>query len=342
MVVDAESMASIPPQSARASALPASAPASGGTPDGYANVLAGERAAARARLFLFGAGVFFGLSAVLARVATQAGMNGGQVTFFRFVLGVAFVGGLFVARPGTFRPRRKGLLVSRGLFGGIAALLYFLAIERIPAGEATLLNNTFPIWAVLLSLFVLNERPTVHLGIGLALASVGVFLVLGGGGVSFGLGLGEILGIVSAMCGGAAVTSIRALRATDNAPTIFFAFAVGGVAASLPYAFAPWPAAPVAWIAAAGVGVVAFLAQLLMTEAYGSLSVPEAALWQQLTPIASYLWALTIGEQIGGWTFLGVLLGVAGIVYGSVLGHRPREARSPEAQIAAGIPAEEP
>ena len=342
MVVDAEFMASIPPQPARASAPPASVPASGGTPATLVSVRAGERASARARLLLFGAGVFFGLSAVLARVATQAGMNGGQVTFFRFILGVAFVGGLFVARPGTFRPRRKGLLVSRGFFGGIAALLYFLAIERIPAGEATLLNNTFPIWAVLLSLFVLNERPTVHLGIGLALASVGVFLVLGGGGISFGLGVGEILGIVSAMCGGAAVTSIRALRATDNAPTIFFAFAVGGVAASLPYAFAPWPTAPIAWIAAAGVGVVAFLAQLLMTEAYGSLAVPEAALWQQLTPIASYLWALTIGERIGGWTLVGVLLGVLGIVYGSVLGHRPREARSPEAQIAAGIPAEEP
>lgn len=304
--------------------------------------LASERAAARARLLLFGAGVFFGLSAVLARLATQAGMSGGQVTFARFVLGVGFVGGLFAARPGTFRPRRKSLLVSRGFFGGIAALLYFLSIERIPAGEATLLNNTFPIWAVLLSLFVLNERPTIHLGVGLALASAGVFLVLGGGGVSLGLGVGEILGVVSAMCGGAAVTSIRALRATDNAPTIFFAFAVGGVAASLPYAFAPWPSAPLAWIAALGVGVVAFLAQLLMTEAYGALSVPEAALWQQLTPIASYLWALTIGERIGAWTLVGVLLGVAGIVYGSVLGHRPREARSPEARIAAGLPAEEP
>ena len=160
---------------------------------------------------------------------------------------------------------------------------------------------------------------------------------------TFGLGLGEILGIVSAICGGAAVTSIRALRATDiNAPTIFFAFALGGVGASLPYAFTPWPAASLAWIAAAGVGVAAFLAQLLMTEAYGALSVPEAALWQQLTPIASYLWALTIGERIGGWTLVGVLLGVAGIVYGSVLGHRPREARSPEARLAAGIPAEEP
>jgi drug/metabolite transporter (DMT)-like permease len=297
---------------------------------------------ARARLLLFGSSIFFGLSAVLVRLATQAGLNGGQVTLVRFTFGLAAIGAVFAARPGTFRPVRLGLLVSRGAFGAAAALLYFLAIERIPAGEATLLNNTFPIWAVLLSLVLLNERPTIHLAIALAIATSGVFLVLGGGSVRLALGWGELLGIFSAITGGAAVTSMRALRATDNAPTIFFAFALGGVLVSLPYALGTWPTTWVPYAAALGVGVAAFLAQLLMTEAYGALSVPEAALWQQLTPIASYLWGLTLGESIGLATVFGVLLGVAGVVYGSVLGHRPRVERSREAQIAEGIPAEEP
>jgi len=297
---------------------------------------------ARARALLFGAGVLFGLSAVLARLATISGMSGGQVTLVRFACGLVFVVALFLARPGTFRPRRKGLLVSRGFFGGVAALLYFLAIERIPAGEATLLNNTFPIWAVLLSLVLLDERPTIHLVIALALASAGVFLVLGGGSVRLGLGWGEALAVVSAMTGGAAVTSIRALRATENSPTIFFAFAVGGLAVSIPFALGNWPASIVPYVATIGVGVVAFAAQLLMTEAYGTLSVPEAALWQQLTPIASYLWALTLGETVGTTTVIGVLLGVAGVAYGTVLGHRPREAASPAARMAEGIAAEEP
>jgi drug/metabolite transporter (DMT)-like permease len=303
---------------------------------------ASAHARSRARALLFGAGVFFGLSAVLARVATLGGMSGGQTTLVRFGLGIVLVVALFVARPGTFRPVRKGLLVTRGLFGGFAALLYFLAIARIPAGEATLLNNTFPIFAVLLSLFLLNERPTIHLVVALGLASAGVFLVLGGGSVTFRLGTGEVLGIASAVTGGAAVTSIRALRATDNAPTIFFAFAVGGFLVSIPFSVGPWPHAWAPYVATLGVGVVAFLAQLLMTEAYGALSVPEAAIWQQLTPIASYLWALTLGEPIGWSTVLGVLLGVAGIVYGVVLGHAPRDASAPEARMAEGIPAEEP
>jgi drug/metabolite transporter (DMT)-like permease len=320
--------------------IPGEQPASG-PPLGMA-IPSPEALRTRARALLFGAGVLFGLSAVLARLATLGGMNGGQVTLVRFALGIAFVLGLFAARPGTFRPRRKDLLVSRGFFGGLAALLYFLAIERIPAGEATLLNNTFPIWAVILSFVLLNERPTVHLALALAVASAGVFLVLGGGDVRLGIGWGEGFAIVSALTGGAAITSIRALRATDNAPTIFFAFAVGGLLVSIPFAFGAWPTAALPYVATLGVGVVAFVAQLLMTEAYGTLSVPEAALWQQLTPIASYLWALTLGERIGFTTVVGVLLGVAGIVYGSVLGHRPKVARSPEARMAAGIPAEEP
>lgn len=301
-----------------------------------------EALRSRARLLLFGASIFFGLSAVLVRLATRHGMSGGQATLVRFSLGLAAIAGVFWARPGTFRPVRHWLLVSRGAFGAVAALLYFLAIERIPAGEATLLNNTFPIWAVLLSLVLLDERPTFHLAIALAVASAGVFLVLGGSDVRLGLGWGELLGISSAVVGGAAVTSMRVLRATDNAPTIFFAFTVGGVIVSAPYALGSWPGGWIPYAAAAGVGVAAFVAQLLMTEAYGALSVPEAALWQQLTPIASYLWALGLGEGISGATVVGVLLGVAGVVYGSVLGHRPRVARSREAEMAQGIPLEEP
>jgi drug/metabolite transporter (DMT)-like permease len=299
---------------------------------------------ARARALLFGSGVLFGLSAVLVKLATRGGgMSGGQATAVRFGVGLVAVILLFVARPGTFRPVKYGLLASRGLFGGVSALLYFVSISLIPAGEATLLNNTFPIWAVVISFFFLKERPTIHLAIALLVASAGVFLVLGGGQVTFSLGFGELVGIVSAMTGGVAVTSIRALRATDNAPTIFSAMAVGGLVVSLPFALGAWPTDPLPWVAAGGCGVVAFLAQLLMTEAYGTLSVAEAALWQQLTPIASFAWALTIGEAFTGMTAVGVLLGIAGVIYGSVLGHRPQPDAPPALrEAAAGITAEEP
>jgi drug/metabolite transporter (DMT)-like permease len=296
-----------------------------------------------ARALLFASAFFFGLSAVLVRIAANSGMSGAQVTLVRFLIGLGAVVALFRARPALFRPARWDLLAARGLFGGISALLYFMAIQRIPVGEATLLNGTFPFWAVLLSIFLLGERPTIHLAVALAIASVGVFLVVGGGQTSFKLGTGEMLGLVSAVSGGAAVTSIRTLRATANVPaaTVFFAFALGGILVGLPSVADPWTSSPMAWLAAAGVGVTAFFAQLAMTEAYGQLSVAEAALWQQLTPLASYLWGFTLGERVTGATVIGILLGVGGVVYGSVLGHRATAETSPAARVPE-FPAEEP
>ena len=62
-----------------------------------------RRARARARSLLFGSAVCFGLSAVLARLASRpGGMDGGQVTFVRFLLGAVAVGAVFRLRPGTF------------------------------------------------------------------------------------------------------------------------------------------------------------------------------------------------------------------------------------------------
>ena len=286
----------------------------------------------RARTELFFAAVLFGLMAVLARLGTRGdeGFSAPQITFIRFVVGTAMTLSLFRLRPGTFRPVNHRLLFSRGLLGGLAVLLYFLALSRIPAGEATLLNNTFPVIAVLLSFFTLGERPTIHLALALLVVSCGMFMVLGEGHLKLGLGWGHVAGLASAFLGAGAVTSIRALRATDNAPTILLAFCVGGAVVSAPFALQSWPDASGLWALAAAVGVLSFGAQLLMTDAYGALTVAEAALWQQLTPVASYVWALAVlGERFGVVEATGVLIGLAGVTYGTILGHkRPGAAKA--------------
>lgn len=290
--------------------------------------------AARGRALMFTSAVSFGLAAMLARLATGRGLSGGQVAMVRFAVGLVAVLVLFRLRPGTFRPARWGLLAVRAFVGSAGATLYFLALARTSAGQATLLNNLSPFFAVILSIFTLGERPTVHLALAMLVAGGGVFLVLGGGEMTLHLGWGEILGICSALATGVAVTTIRALRATVNAPTIFFAFSVGGLVVSAPLSAGPWSADPWAWAAALATGVGSLAAQLSMTEAYGALSVPEAAIWQLFTPVAAYLWALLLGEPFGGATALGVLLGIGGVVYGSLFGHRP----GPRAGAAARVP----
>lgn len=279
-----------------------------------------------ARAQLLSSGVLFGLMAVLARLGSRAGASFTpmQIATVRFAIGTAMIVGVFRARPGTFRPVRHRLLVTRGVVGGVAALLYFVALGHIPAGEATLLSYTYPVMATALSLFTIGERPTFHLALALLVTSAGVLLVVGPGAGGFSLGVGELAALGSAFLSAIAVTSIRALRATDNAPTIFFAFCVGGLAFSAPLAASSaWPSSPAAWGIALAVAGVSFFAQLLMTQAYGALTVPEAAVWQQVTPVAAYLWALLLlDERLSGAGELGIVLGVLGIAYSSVFGGR--------------------
>ncbi len=277
----------------------------------------------RARGELFGSALLFGLMAVFVRLATQSGFSGGQVLFVRMAVGAGMVLVLFRARPGTWRMGNRTLLVTRGLFGGLAALLYFVALALLPAGEATLLNNTFPVFATLISFWSLEERPTLHIGVALLVATLGMLLVVGDGALPTRLGWGQVVALASAVAGGAAVTSIRALRSTDNTFVIFFFFTLGGMVVSVPFLFGAWPGEPLAWLMALAVGVLSFFAQILMTHAYGPLTVAEAAVWQQLTPVASFLWALLLlGERLSPAGGLGVLLGIGGVLYGTLWGHR--------------------
>jgi drug/metabolite transporter (DMT)-like permease len=282
----------------------------------------GHRAAARTQLFA--SGVLFGLMAVLARLACQQpmGFTSGQAATVRFGGGALACLALFALRPGTFRPVQKRLLLTRGLLGGAAALLYFVALARIPAGEATLLNATHPVFATLFAVFALGEKPTARLVLALGLTSAGVGCVLGGtGGLS--LGWGEAAGMASALLGAGAIVSIRALRPTDNAATIFFAFCLGGFAVSLPFAFDAWPLDGSSWALALAVVALSVAAQLLMTHAFGFLTVPEASVWQQVAPVASYLWALAIlGEKTSALGAVGVTLVLVGVGWGAVPGRQ--------------------
>lgn len=283
----------------------------------------------RGRVMLLGSAVSFGLMAVLARLLSRGphGFSAGQLTVIRFVVGAAASLVAFRLRPGLYAPRNRRLLWSRGLSGGIVVVLYFLGLQRIPAGEAGMLYNLFPVIATAFSIKLFGERPTLHLAFALALATAGVALVLGNGTLSFGLGAGEALVVGAAVFAAISAVTIRAMRATDNAATIFFYFCLGGLPVALPFALGAWPTGGAEWGIAVVMALAAFAAQVLMTEAYGALSIPEAAVWLQLTPLAQYLLgAALLHERVTAASAAGIVVGVAGVAYGTVLGHRPRGA----------------
>lgn len=280
---------------------------------------------ARARLGLVGSAISFGLMALLARWLSrpERGFSAGHLSVLRFVVGSAAVGAFFLVKPGYFRPQNMKLLILRGLSGGAVVVLYFYALARIPAGQAGVVYNLFPVLATVLALFIFRERPRIHLLLGILAASAGVGLVLSQGRLSIHLGAGELSAIAAAFFAALSANVIRASRHTDNAATIFFFFCVAGLPVVLPFAFDPWPRALFPWFLAIGMSLLALVGQVLMAEAYGALTVAEAAVWMQLMPISQYLLAVPLlGESLTSYGLAGVALTVAGVIYGTVLGQR--------------------
>ncbi|MFZ1375375.1 MAG: DMT family transporter [Geothrix sp.] len=284
-----------------------------------------RRMAARAQLA--GSALCFGLMAILARKLTQPDMSftPGHLAVLRFVVGALFSLVAFGLIPGLYRPSNHRLLVMRGLSGGAVVVLYFYALAHIPAGEAGILYNVFPVIAVAMSLVLFKERPTVHLWLAILAASLGVALVLSQGHLGLGFGRGQLAALGAAVFAATSANAIRAVRHTDNAATIFFFFCLAGLPVVLPFALTPWPGGAGPWSLAVLMSLLAFAGQLLMSEAYGTLSVPEAAIWLQLLPIVQYVLAVPLlGERLTLPGLAGVLITVAGVTYGTVLGHRKR------------------
>lgn len=280
-----------------------------------------------ARAQLAGSALCFGLMAILARRLTQPdpGFTPGHLAVLRFGVGGAVSLVAFGLIPGLYRPRNYRLLVTRGLSGGAVVVLYFFALAHMPAGEAGIVYNLFPVIATALSLVLLRERPTLHLWLALLAASLGVGLVLGQGNLSLGLGKGELAALGAAVFAAASANAIRAARHTENAATIFFFFCLAGLPVVLPFALDPWPLAAggASWGLALAMSLLAFGGQLLMSEAYGALSVAEAAVWLQLLPVVQYLLAVPLlGERLTLPGLTGVALAVAGVAYGTAKGAR--------------------
>src|SRR4051812_8966085 len=165
--------------------------------------------------------------ALLAKAAATR-LPGPEVAFVRFLFGLLACLAISIRRP--LRARNRMGLFWRGVFGGLAVLGYFLAIEHLPVGIATLLNYTAPVFTAIWAALFLHE-PLDASSIGaLGLAPAGVILVSAGtsqaGIPSAPLWLA--VGALSAVVSGAAVAVIREVRKTDGAWETFAAFCAAG------------------------------------------------------------------------------------------------------------------
>lgn len=283
----------------------------------------------RALLLMVGSAMLFGAMAFAAKLAS-AQLSGSQVAFLRFATGLipALLIPRFRASALTFQ--RLDLLFYRGFFGGVAVLFYFIAIEKISVGVATLLNYTSPVFSGLFSMLFLNERISPKVLIPMPIAFAGVFLVVHAHarpGDVLGFGTWELVGLASALSSGAAVTAMRAARRGENSWAVYTSFCLLGTLVTAPLAILTWKQPNMdAWISLAATSIFAIGAQLLLTFSLRWVDAMTVGVISQLAVLVSMaLGATFLGEKISTMEALGAMLtigGVVGVVYVTSLAKR--------------------
>ncbi|HYO74540.1 MAG TPA: DMT family transporter [Archangium sp.] len=267
--------------------------------------------------------LMFAVMAFCAR--TVAGrLSVGQVVCARFAIGLVFLA-LYFPLTGT-RPcmGRPVLWSLRGLFGGGAVYCYFVAIDRLAVGPATLLNACWPICAAILGIFILGERVNGYLATGLLATTLGAGLVIWStvqGGLALTSGVGAWAGALSALLSGAAVIALRALRGDSDAASIFLSFCFFGLLFGLPFALHDWrPVTPDMVLPLLGVGLSSVVAQMIFTYAMGYVTAAAGGITTQLTPAFSWLLgALLLGEPLHPLAMVGSLVCMGGVLWGTGL-----------------------
>lgn len=272
--------------------------------------------------------VCFAFMAFAAKLAAER-LAGSEIAFVRFVIMMLPV--LTVPRLArrAIEYQRLDLLAYRGLFGGTAVLLYFIAIAHVPVGIATLFNYSSPIFSVPFAAFFLGERVDRRLIFPLIAALTGLFLVATGGhepGARLAFGPWEIAGLASSVLSGAALTAIRAARRTEGSWAIYGSFSLCGLLATAPFALPGFQSpTPWEWTLLAVVGASSVVAQLLMTHAYRWVTNLQAGIISQLTVVVSMLLGvLFLGDRLTSGQWLGTVLTLGGVIGVAWLQSTPR------------------
>ena len=211
---------------------------------------------------------------------------------------------------------REKLLILRGLTGLLGTAAYYWTVPTLGAGTATLICNTYVIFASIIAVMALGEHLTVPRFLWLATSFVGiVFLVGSSADAGFAFGVNEAVALGGALLAASSVVLVRRLVEDHSIGTIYLSQCI-------------WIFLPVVVIAGPHLfelsavdlgllivgGSMAGFGQLAMNEGYRCLSVSTGASLQMLWPVLTMTggW-LIFDERLTHVQMLGAILILVGI-----------------------------
>ncbi|WP_049970829.1 DMT family transporter [Haladaptatus cibarius] len=267
--------------------------------------------------------VGFGTLGIFGKLAADAGLSIPTVLFFRFLLATVLVWMGLAARGRLHRFSGRNLAIGLGLgaFGyALMSGLYFWGLSFMTAGLVGILLYTYPVFVVVLSALVLDERVTSKTAFALVLALSGVALITGGnpaGADPRGIVIVLVGAVVYAgyiTVGRVALDSVPADQLTAHVlpaaacAYLFFGSVTGKL--SVPGAISEWAIVVAIAVIATAIPIFTFFAGIDRIGASRASIVstvePVVTLLLGAAILAEPITAVTVGG--GGLVLIGVLL----------------------------------
>lgn len=271
---------------------------------------------AKGIFFIVLAAAGFALMAVFVRLAGPLPVM--QKVFFRNLVAalVAIVMLKLSGAPFRIGKGNRLAVFLRSFVGMLGVISNFWAIDHLPIADSTMLNKMSPFFAILMSLFILNERPVKRDWLCLLVALSGAILV-----IKPGLGLASVsalVGLFGGFCAGTAYTFVRkAGQGGVKGPVIILSFSIFSCLTVLPLMMAqyePMGARQLACLLLSG--CAAALGQLGITMAYTYAPAKEISVYDYIQVVfAALLGFLLFGELPDFLSVLGYVLIIGTAVY---------------------------
>ena len=273
-------------------------------------------------LFILGAALCFALMNLFVNAAGELPVM--QKVFFRNLISTFVVFLLLLFQKEKFRIKDRSCvpwLFLRAIVGYLGVILNFYAIDRIGSiSDASMLNKLSPFFAILFSVFLLREKPSIPEIIFVLLAFAGAACVIN---PKFSM---EVLpaaaGFLGGACAGFAYTCVRILgnKGERGLMTVFF-FSAFSTVVSIPFLivqFTPMTTWQICSLLLAGAAATG--GQFFITAAYRHAPAKEIAVFDyaqvpfaailgyfflnQMPTVLSFVgYAIIIGAAVGHWAY---------------------------------------
>jgi drug/metabolite transporter (DMT)-like permease len=243
-------------------------------------------------------------------------INAPQAAIIRYGFGILLLSPILLRiKPRELITPRMGLHALRGVVHGIAVILWFYAMARIPIADVTALGYTMPIFVTIGAALFLGERFRMRRMIAVLVGVAGTLVIVRPGFVT--IELGTMAQLIAAPLFAASAIISKKMTEKDSSEVIVALMTVFVALTVLPFAIAVWR--PPTWEEMAwlfGTASFATLGHYTLMRAYAAaeITVTQPITFMQL------VWAVLLGyyafaETPDIWTIIGSVIIVGSATY---------------------------